>query len=282
MRSVILAAAAGACLSAAALSAAHAADLPRRASPAYAPLPPAFTWTGPYLGLTAGGAFSVAEKTGFVAVGANTFGPGSPAAGGTISYDRRDRGGFTGGGVAGYNVQLGASRFVAGLEADIQYADLTTKRAPLTTASFVPPASIALIDPRGSRGVDWFGTVRGRVGYAFDRLLAYGTGGLAYGEGGKGACFGAFGCGDGLRFGWAAGAGLEYAMPTDAFLYVFQGGALTLRAEALYVSLDHGRNAGLFAYNGTTSAAYYAPGAGRNADDFAVVRAGLTYKFGGW
>ena len=71
-------------------------------------------------------------------------------------------------------------------------------------------------------------------------------------------------------------------MPTDAFLYVFQGGALTLKAEALYVSLDHGRNAGLFAYDTANNAAYYAPGAGRNSDDFAVVRAGLNYKFGSW
>ena len=279
MRSVFLAASA-ACLVAATAS---AADLPRRASPAYAPLPPAFTWTGPYFGVTAGGAFSVAEKTGFVAVGANTFGPGSPPAGGAVSYGKRDRGGFTGGGVAGYNLQVGNSGFVVGVEADIQYAALTTERAPLvTTSGFVPPASIALLDPRGSRGVDWFGTVRGRAGYAFDRMLVYGTGGLAYGEGGKGACFGAFGCGDSLRFGWAAGGGVEYAMPTVAFLYVFQGGGLTLRAEALYVSLDHGRNVGLFAYNTNTNAAYYAPGAGRNSDDFAVVRAGLTYKFGGW
>jgi outer membrane immunogenic protein len=280
MRSVSLAASVvGACLLA---TAATAADLPRRASPAYAPLPPAFTWTGPYFGVTAGGAFNVAEKTGFVAVPAGTFGPGAPPVSGTISYAKRERNGFTGGGVAGYNLQLGATGFVAGLEADIQYAGLTTERPALATASFVAPAAIALLDPRGSRGVDWFGTVRGRVGYAFDRILAYGTGGLAYGEGGRGACFGAFGCGDGLRFGWAAGAGLEYAMPTDAFLYVFQGGALTLRAEALYVSLDHGRNAGLFAYNTVTNAGYYAPGAGKSGDDFAVIRAGLTYKFGGW
>ena len=280
MRSVSFGVSVAAALSA---SVASAADLPGRGGAPYAsPYPPAFTWTGAYLGLNAGGAFSIAEKTGVVAVNPGTFGPGAPPAGGLVSYGRRERGGFTGGAQVGYNYQLGATNLVVGLEADLQYADLTTKRPAPLLATFAPPASIAFLDPRGSRGVDWFGTVRGRAGYAFDRLLAYGTGGLAYGEGGKGACFGAFGCGDSLRVGWAAGGGVEYAMPTDAFLYVFHGGALTLRAEALYVSLDHGRNAGLFATNTATNAAYYAAGAGKNGDDFAVVRAGLTYKFGGW
>ena len=33
-----------------------------------------------------------------------------------------------------------------------------------------------------SSNLDWFGTVRGRVGYSFDRALVYATGGFAYGS----------------------------------------------------------------------------------------------------
>lgn len=270
---------------AAASTAVGAADLPRRGRvESYAPLPPTFTWTGPYLGFNLGAAFSVGEKVGVAAVNPGTFGPGAPALPTTIIYGKRDRGGFTGGVQGGYNYQFSAeSGPVIGLEADLQYAALSTDRPPtiVATPAFVPSAAITLLDPRGTRGVDWFGTVRGRAGWAFDRLLVYGTGGLAYGEGGRGACFGSFGCGDNLRVGWAAGGGVEYAIPTESFLYM-RGGALTLRAEALYVSLAHGRNAGLYAYNGVTGAAYYTP-LSRDGDDFAVARVGLSYKFGtGW
>ena len=57
-----------------------------------------------------------------------------------------------------------------------------------------------------------------------------------------------------FRTGWAAGVGVEYALPTDSFLNFFRSSAVTLKVEGLYVNLDQGgRNNGAFATtaNGT-------------------------------
>ncbi|MFM2461994.1 outer membrane protein, partial [Klebsiella pneumoniae] len=87
--------------------------------------------------------------------------------------------------------------------------------------------------------------VRGRLGYAFDRTLVYGTGGFAYGSGG-GRDFGLTNSSrDDFQTGWAAGGGVEYALPTDSFLNFFRSSAVTLKIEGLYVNLDQGnRNNG--------------------------------------
>src|SRR3954471_9488114 len=70
--------------------------------------------------------------------------------------------GFLGGVQGGYNWQSGP--LVFGLEADLQ--------ASGANGTF---AAWKFSNP-------WFGTVRGRVGYALDSVLFYGTGGLAFGE----------------------------------------------------------------------------------------------------
>jgi len=81
-----------------------------------------------------------------------------------------------------------------------------------------------------SRGVDWLGTVRGRVGFlATPALLMYGTGGFAYGEVkvstsitqsntdcanfGAGSCVASNAATSGesqTRAGWTAGGGFEW------------------------------------------------------------------------
>jgi outer membrane immunogenic protein len=90
--------------------------------------------------------------------------------------------------------------------------------------------------------IDWFGTVRGRVGYVWDRLMLYATGGLAYGKvavGGSSTVSGTITPGSapfGITHvighsqnntGWTVGAGLEEAL----------GNNWTLKAEYLYVDL---------------------------------------------
>ncbi len=279
--------------------AAGAADLGVRAAP---PPPPvagafvpasAFSWSGFYAGVNAGYAFED-NKNRFadVFVPAGTFGLNGPTLATTVSYTTsRNRDGFTGGGQLGYNVQFGqGSGIVLGVETDIQYADLNNQRRDRGFYTLSPAAtrvgpSVVFVDPAGNRGVDWFGTVRGRVGYAFDRFLVYGTGGFAYGGGGVSDGL-AYGRSNETRVGYAVGGGVEYALPTTSFLNFFNTNAVTLKVEGLYVDLerDSRKSAGsVFAYDTSTNTPYLASGL-RRLDDtqFAVVRAGLNYKFGSY
>ena len=257
-----------------------AADLPRRAAPppVFTPVP-VFTWTGFYAGFNAGYAFDTGRSQ------ASAF--GIPAAfattGTTVAAFRTDsQDGFTGGGQIGYNWQLTpGSGVVIGVEADAQYLDFgRDRRAAVITGGAVLPG-FSVVDPRGLSSLDFFGTVRGRLGYAFDRTLVYGTGGFAYGSGSSDRSFGGFRGNDDFRTGWAAGGGIEYALPTESFLNFFRASAVTLKVEGLYVNLDRGtRNQGAFVIDNTANVPVAFSGVGRRNDEFAVVRAGLNYKFG--
>jgi outer membrane immunogenic protein len=226
---------------------AEAADLPRRAPPA----PPArslpvFTWTGLYAGLNAGYAF----RAGSSAYTDPTYG--------TVTGGNR-AGGFAGGGQLGYNYQFTpGSGLVIGFETDIQAASFAK-----ADAAYLGSTPYYSVRP----SLDYFGTVRGRVGYAFDRVLVYGTGGFAYGGGSRSSYAAAYpyavpGAG---RTGYAAGGGVEYAFTEK----------LSAKVEALYLHLDHGFSGA--AYYNADVPAYY--GAGKQNSDFALVRAGMNYRF---
>jgi outer membrane immunogenic protein len=273
--------------------AAFAADLPRRAAPPVFTTVPVFSWTGFYAGLNAGYGFDAGSGTSGSTVVTTSAASGLIANGGapgvaTFSNDRANNG-FSGGGQIGYNYQFTpGSGFVIGVEVDAQYLGFGANR---NTASFAgtPNADLTFVNPNGLSNLDYFGTVRGRFGYAFDRTLVYGTGGFAYGGGG-GSSFGLpNSTSDSFRTGWAAGGGIEYALPTDSFLNFFRSSAVTVKVEGLYVSLDRNSTNGAFAYSNSTGTVYNVSGTGyasttgytsRRSDEFAVVRAGLNYKFG--
>jgi outer membrane immunogenic protein len=263
---------AAAVASAAWSSAAFAADLPARTAPP-APPPvvaaPVFTWTGFYIGLNAGVAIGNSYSPTFVAGGlfptpASNLVPGS-SAGGTA---------FTGGLQAGYNWQM--NQFVFGLETDINWRD---GAGNLNGVYATNPAGYGAAYPSYTlSGFDsdrWYGTLRGRIGYAFDRALIYATGGLAYGETGGGSVTvngaGAFpnvpfsGGGKDWRTGWALGGGIEYAMWDN----------WTARLEYLHVDL--GRTTQTFTGGGGGALNYTVRH--DNTDD--IIRVGLNYKFGG-
>jgi outer membrane immunogenic protein len=105
---------------------------------------------------------------------------------GTITNSPIDPNGLQGGVQGGYNWQSG--QFVFGGEADIQASGADDTFAPY---KFSNP---------------WFGTLRGRAGWAFDNILVYGTFGFAYG-GIKGEFFGLDE--SKTHVGWAGGAGME-------------------------------------------------------------------------
>lgn len=123
---------------------------------------------------------------------------------GGVSNAPHDPSGVTGGIQAGYAWQTG--QFVFGVETDIQLSAAEDKFAAW---KFSNP---------------WFGTLRGRVGVAFNNILVYGTAGLAYGRVGTEVL--------GLRethssIGWAAGIGLELGLTQN----------WSVRAEYLYTDL---------------------------------------------
>ena len=275
IKKLLLASAATALLT----GAASAADLPRREAPPPVFVPvPVFTWTGFYAGFNAGYAFDASSST------ANTFAVPAAfaAAGTTATFRQSSQDGFSGGGQIGYNVQFTpGSGVVIGIEADAQYLDFGRNRRDAAISGAVAPG-FSVVDPRGLSSLDFFGTVRGRLGYAFDRTLVYGTGGFAYGAGSTDRSFGGFRGNDEFRTGWAAGGGVEFALSNDSFLNFFKSSAVTLKVEGLYVNLDRGTsNPGAFvidsANNGVATSAI-----GRRNDEFAVVRAGLNYKFGSY
>ncbi len=159
-------------------SGANAADLPsRKPVEAYVP-PPAFTWTGVYVGVNLGGGFTSSN--------------GLTGASNWFSGGNGQTGGIVGGAQIGVNYQI-APQFVIGAETDFQGTSIGSQNNGWFNASSKLP---------------WFGTVRGRVGLALadSRLLVYGTGGLAYGQV-KNDWLGS----SGTRTGWTAGGGAEYA-----------------------------------------------------------------------
>jgi outer membrane immunogenic protein len=273
-------------------AAASAADLPRRAAPPVFVPVPVFTWTGFYAGFNAGYGFDASSNNQPTVIGVNGAStlvlPGTTQ---VIAFGNgQNNDGFVGGGQVGYNYQFTpGSGVVVGIEADAQYVDFGRERNRFSATG--PLAAQQVFNPAGISGLDYFGTVRGRLGYAFDRVLFYGTGGFAYGSGG-GRDFGLPNRSrDEFQTGWAAGGGIEYALPTDSFLNFFRSSAVTLKVEGLYVNLDQGnRNNGAFAINNagavitTASPGVVLVSGGtqvRNTE-FAVVRAGLNYKFGSY
>ena len=150
---------------------------------------------------------------------------------GDISHNPTSPSGVLGGVQAGYNWQTGA--WVFGLEGDVQISGADDTFAPW---KFSNP---------------WFGTARGRVGYAFNNVLVYGTGGLAFGEV-RGETF--LLSENHGTIGWTAGAGVEMALNKN----------WSAKAEYLYVDLSD-KN---FTITGLP-----------NGYQFGVIRLGVNYHF---
>jgi len=224
---------------------AQAADLPVKAPVAPAPVYAPYSWTGFYIGGNVGYSWAK-HHIDITSTGGTTLSSGNP-----------DPQGAIGGGQIGYNWQTG--NWVLGLEADIQAADQHGDFNSSFTVLGVPTSQAT------SEKLDWFGTVRGRLGYAWDRSLLYATGGWAYGHEKCCAIVTAGGVTTVSHFsehysdGWTVGAGYEYAFADR----------LSARIEYLYV--DFGSDsavaltvAGLpFTYNHLTD---------------NILRVGLNYK----
>ena len=182
---------------------------------------PVYSWTGFYLGINGGGGWGSSQWDG---------------------VDQFDVSGGLIGATIGYNWQI--SRFVIGAEGDIDWSGIRG-----TTTTFCPLGC--------STRNYWLSTVRGRVGYAFDRFLPYLTAGLAVGD--INASRPGFPAGSVSNAGWTIGGGVEVGILTN----------ISLKAEYLFVDLSDyncGFNCGLLA-NGNVS--FYAN----------VFRGGLNVRF---
>jgi outer membrane immunogenic protein len=232
MRKVVIA------VSATLIATSASAATPKKKDPPPSPPAPVHSWTGWYVGGNIGGSWGDAH-TDLAGSGAFTglFGGLQPPAAFSNSQTQRLKG-LIGGGQIGYNYQI-SPQWVLGWEADIQGSgergNGSSSDPFSTTLCFGLPCS-APFDNTPLNGtamtsdqakIEWFGTVRGRVGMLInDGLLLYGTGGLAYGRVGVsgnvnisaatapavGITFGPSADGFGqsrTNIGFAAGGGLE-------------------------------------------------------------------------
>jgi len=159
---------------------ASAADLPRKA----APMPtPTWTWGGWYVGGNVGWGFGESSGTNLSVVNPGNagsigefLGPGVPGFSSGNLYPSLKPSGVAGGFQFGYDQQF--SNVVLGVVADIQ-ASSFYEGATRNTSSILTGANVT---ETLTAKIDWFGTVRGKVGYSFGNWMAYGTGGLAYGD----------------------------------------------------------------------------------------------------
>ncbi len=195
--------------------------------------PPPYSWTGFYLGGQVGYGFGQSS--------------GTQNAGGTffpvVPYALDPRGALAGG-HAGFNYQIGAA--VLGAEADLEAANLkgdTTISAFDQTYFFNVKA-------------DTLASVRGRLGWSFDCLMLYGTGGVAFGN----VSTPPLDRLDGWRTGWTAGVGAEYAFR----------GPWSARLEYRYTDLGR-----ISSFDPSLA----------SLDDnklaFHAIRLGVSYRFGG-
>jgi hypothetical protein len=155
-----------------------AADLPIKA-PTPAPVATVYSWAGPYVGVNAGVVWGRSDQTSAPSAGLAdpaqipvTLSVLLPRLQGTRNFDTS----FTGGAQIGYNWQF--NQWVFGLEADFNYVGLDN------TFAFSAPTSSSgtSVTVAQSTSVDWLATFRGRLGFAINNVLLYGTGGLAVGK----------------------------------------------------------------------------------------------------
>lgn len=226
---------------------ASAADFPRHSPLPPAPVTQAPLWTGLYVGGHLGGGWATA-KSDF-----STTGPAFGTADNHLT-------GFAGGLQLGYNWQ--SSHWVYGAETDFTFAKFDGSLSTNCPAALCGVAVAANYDQK----MPWFGTVRGRIGYAQDGWLLYVTGGYAYTRLETDATA-TTGAGTAtlsqqtFRNGWTVGGGIEVALMRH----------WSLKAEYLYMDF------------GSHTTTWAVPGLPALSDstklDLNLVRVGVNYRF---
>jgi len=215
------------------ISAASSADL----RPAYKAPPPVaapyvYSWSGFYIGGHAGGAWVEHGDSGFL-----------------------------GGGQVGYNWQL-APNWLIGVEGDFS-------GTTVNGGGFVSAPGITVT---GNTDLNWLASVRGRLGYTWDRYMLYFTGGGAWADvsGGGTVTVANVGSGTwsagGTASGWVVGGGGEWMFAPN----------WSLGVEYLHYHFDHAD------ISGSVPGFNFAGSVSGDLGSVDVVRARLNYKFGDW
>ena len=284
----LIAGAAFAVSAVAGVNAASAADMaPRMYTKAPAPVAIVYDWTGFYIGGNVGyswgrattdgdvtGTQSVSEFVAFSGVLVPGFPVVTPLATAPLT-GRANVNGVVGGGQAGYNWQQG--NWLVGLEADIQGSDERGSSDVCVVAGCALGTGILTANYK----LDWFGTVRGRVGLLpTDRVLIYATGGLAYGELSATAPLVPLSWGS-TRVGWTVGAGAEVKLDNN----------WSVKLEYLYMDLGDVGSGSITAtnvvtqlgvpvrFNTVTTTTLTSAFNTHFTDN--ILRVGVNYRFGG-
>ncbi|GLK86214.1 outer membrane protein [Ancylobacter defluvii] len=198
MKKLLLAAVSVTALASPALAADLATQYPVKAAVVAVPV---FTWTGFYIGANLG--YTWSDGSG----GSSIDGYGVGSWSGSSN-------GFTYGGQLGYNYQVDS--WVFGVEADIQGVAGSGSYGGIAGSTWYG----------NDFDTDYFGTLRGRIGYAWDRVLVYGTAGAAYGQTSvSGSINGVAYDSSADYWTWTVGAGVEYAFADN----------WTVKGEYLYI-----------------------------------------------
>ncbi|EKS39564.1 hypothetical protein HMPREF9695_01525 [Afipia broomeae ATCC 49717] len=238
------------------IGSASAADMAPRYKAPPPIIAPVWSWTGFYAGLHAGGGWSDSSIT-----QRNDLFPGFD----TASFGNGNQAGVVGGGQVGYNWQF-APNWLLGIEGDISGTGIRNNNTrPITTGG-------APIGPFGfnhvaDQNVNWLASIRGRLGWVWDRWLIYGTGGGAFGGVDYRTDYTGFAVNNPLTTsrtlsGWVAGGGVEYAVANN----------WTVRAEYLYYDLGNETVINPTSTPGSNLVTTY-------ENRFHVVRAAVNYKF---
>lgn len=248
-------------------------------APVAAVAAPIYSWTGWYGGLSGGYGWGHSDPGAVITPASFPLPPGfalEPPVPPPGSIADPDVKGWLFGGQLGYNFQF--ERAVFGVEADISWANIGGSRNGAPFSFLINNPDHERIDAAGrvATKLDWFGTVRGRFGYAFDRFMPYVTGGLAYGDikTTVSATASQFDTGvtpatlvatnnfaastSSVHVGYALGAGVDWAV-TERWV---------LRAEYMYLNFGRGSAFGIAPITASDS--------GMNVN---LVRGALNYRF---
>ncbi|MFG1333276.1 outer membrane protein [Xanthobacter autotrophicus] len=243
---------------------AQAADLATKMPVKAAPVAPAFSWTGFYIGAQGGYAWAQNDFS-------KSHDPLYPA---DIAYygvndANYSLDGALVGGVIGYNYQI--KNIVLGIEADANWADISGSGSYYNGNAYFATTCIQQNNACASK-IDALGTITARLGVAFDRVLVYAKGGAAWAnvehtasntdldviEANYSASPSS------TRWGWTVGAGLEWAFFNN------------WSAKVEYNYIDLGSSDVNFNFTPNT---YINPFVSTVDQNINLVKAGINYRF---